>query len=1553
MTRRLPSLLLAATTSAFLFACGNARDVSGTSASQEVACTRCHGGGDNETGAPPRSIAGVTDAGARPVGAHTAHVAGGALSGPLACTACHPDPREGSTAHTDGQITLTFGALATASGALSPAWNAENATCASTYCHGNFTGGNATSPLWTAGDAGAACGSCHGEVTRTDVPALPRTNHPALAAGATLATCARCHPETVDAQGAVLAAGGKHVDGVVETLEAAKHPAGWASPALHGQAAAQDVRACTACHAARAPAAVTTVTCGMCHDALAGGDWTVTCNVCHGGTNAAPPRDLSDNTATTARGVGAHQSHVTGASGLGPALSCEFCHPATTNVFDLRHLNGQLDVTGYTGADPVWQDAASEPPGWDPGSATCATSYCHGAFRPGATPFVPVWTSVGQGEADCGTCHGVPPLPSHATIPAQLTECSGCHASTVDTSGNILAGGTHLDGVVEALGGHDDAFKYGVTSATFHALEANQGLTRCQLCHGQELTGGLTGPTCTTCHGAGFPTNCGGCHGDRAARTGSPPRATFGFRDDPIRVGAHASHVAGALGSSFDCAVCHQKPASAFDAGHVDGGTAEVVFGGVARADGATPTAWNRADATCAGTYCHGATLSGGTLKTPLWTGTGQAGCGSCHGVPPPPPHVANFDCGRCHAGYTDHSVNVGTHVDGSVDLANLTCSSCHGSATNPAPPTGTAGESSTSDRAVGAHQSHVQGGALSDGMACDLCHITPAADAMGHADGTVNITFGVLAGVGATWQPASLTCASTYCHGASLGGGDLKTPLWTGSGQATCGSCHGLPPPSPHVQNTACGSCHAGYTSSAVNPATHVNGALDVAGLTCSSCHGSAANAAPPLGTRGETAATERAVGAHQKHVVGGLLARPIGCEVCHTLPATMNHPDGVARVTFGAEAGAGAAWNVPALTCSSTYCHGATLAAGGSQQTPLWTGGAAQAACGTCHGLPPPPPHSQNPSCGGCHGAGYSSSTVNAATHVDGDVQLVGMTCASCHGDAARAGSDELKAAPPTGVNGETATSTRAVGAHQRHLSGGAVGPAVACGECHAVPTSPGHPDGVAQVALGALSSRDGVAAAYDPASVTCTTYCHGASLSGGGDVPPLWTGGAAEADCGSCHGAPPPAPHVSSPDCGRCHGAGYTQAAVNLATHMNGTLDVLALTCSSCHGDPARAGDDTRKAAPPTGSRGETATTERAVGAHERHLTGGALGPAVACTQCHVVPATGDTAHVNGVAAVAFGSLWSRGGATPAWNTPALTCTTYCHGATLPGGSIPAPSWTGGASQTACGTCHGRPPPAPHVQNAQCGSCHTGYTGSSVNAATHMNGTLEVIELTCSSCHGDPARVGSDAVKAAPPYGTNGETATTQRAVGAHQKHLTSTTSQPVACEECHAVPASMSHPTGAVDLAWGTLARTGGATPSFSSAALTCTNYCHGATLVGGTLTAPLWTGGSTQVSSCSSCHGNPPNTGGILNPTTGGRFRGHTEHLRSCGNCHGADRTAYHVDGQVHVEITGYDLSTADPCDLTIVVLQGVKQANGDWACGTCHEIKPSEGDGCF
>jgi predicted CxxxxCH...CXXCH cytochrome family protein len=392
-------------------------------------------------------------------------------------------------------------------------------------------------------------------------------------------------------------------------------------------------------------------------------------------------------------------------------------------------------------------------------------------------------------------------------------------------------------------------------------------------------------------------------------------------------------------------------------------------------------------------------------------------------------------------------------------------------------------------------------------------------------------------------------------------------------------------------------------------------------------------------------------------------------------------------------------------------------------------------------------------------------------------------GGACTGCHGDASRSGTPLQRAAPATG-------------AHLAHIAGD-----VACGSCHVVPDSPAHADDAVQVAFTGLSVADGATPTF-VAGTCANVYCHGATLNAGGAgaVPVEWSG--PPLACASCHGAPPPSHDPGSTLCAGCHpGTVRVDGTIDRATrqHVNAFLEggggggggghaagwglpanhgpaakqdldscrlchgpdlagsggasscgechtggaAWASNCTFCHGTKTSpyAAADLAKAAPPRGSKGETATTVRAVGAHQTHLSGGSFGGPVACAECHAVPS--DLSHLDGTARVTFGAAAKRDLATPAWN--GTTCSNvYCHGGTLAGGSIPAPSWTG-SGQATCGSCHGLPPTGSHTTSTACAGCH-GYDGATFDAALHLNGTVDLAGGTsCSSCHGIPPSTG----------------------------------------------------------------------------------------------------------------------------------------------------------------------------------------------------------------
>jgi predicted CxxxxCH...CXXCH cytochrome family protein len=608
-------------------------------------------------------------------------------------------------------------------------------------------------------------------------------------------------------------------------------------------------------------------------------------------------------------------------------------------------------------------------------------------------------------------------------------------------------------------------------------------------------------------------------------------------------------------------------------------------------------------------------------------------------------------------------------------------------------------------------------------------------------------------------------------------------------------------------------------------------------------------------------------------------------------------------------------------------------------------------------------------------------------------------GGACTGCHGDASRSGSGLAPAAPATG-------------AHLAHLEGG-----VACGSCHVVPESPSHADDAVEVAFTGVSVADGAQPSFS-AGTCANVYCHGATLGagGGGADPVAWTG--PPLDCAGCHGAPPPSHDPGATTCAGCHpGTVRTDGTIDRAggLHVNGASATHATgwslpanhgpaakqdlaSCQLCHGIDLGGGvgvscgtchtggatwisnctfchgtktspytqADLAEAAPPRGSKGETATTERAVGAHQKHLSGGSFGGAVACAECHAVPS--DLSHLDGTAQVTFGAAAKRDSAIPVWN--GTTCSNvYCHGGTLAGGSVSAPSWTG-SGQVSCGSCHGLPPTGGHSASTACAGCH-GYDGGTFDAGLHLNGTVDRVAgathaadwdlpashgyeasriglSSCKSCHGADLLGGAgpscgtchpgggtawatsctfchgSGSQPAPPVDTQGGNATANVSVGAHAAHLGTALMTPPTCTECHGSRSNVITDAlhvdgdGVAEVSFGTLARTGGAVPVYSrtsATAATCAStYCHGR-FTGGANPAPLgWT--STTDLTCTSCHGTAPNTGEHNKHVNGEGF--------DCGECHlgytaSSVRQVDHLNGTKQVGVTGW---SAGSCTLT-------------------------------
>jgi hypothetical protein len=239
------------------------------------------------------------------------------------------------------------------------------------------------------------------------------------------------------------------------------------SDVFHGKLIRENnwsMKNCAQCHAGDYSGGVVQSSCLTCHTQPKGPE---ACNTCHGDfadpSRIAPPRALNESIDKNYPGVGAHVSHLYN-NKIGADISCSNCHIVPSGLYSEGHLGDDNKAEINFGALAIAQGVS---PNYNFQNNTCSDTYCHGnfVFYRDSSNFPQIYTAPTMrgnnflvkwnqfdpsgSQAQCGSCHGIPPL-GHQ--PFAITQCATCHTGVVDAQGNILDRSKHINGVINVFG---------------------------------------------------------------------------------------------------------------------------------------------------------------------------------------------------------------------------------------------------------------------------------------------------------------------------------------------------------------------------------------------------------------------------------------------------------------------------------------------------------------------------------------------------------------------------------------------------------------------------------------------------------------------------------------------------------------------------------------------------------------------------------------------------------------------------------------------------------------------------------------------------------------------------------------------------------------------------------------------------------------------------------------------------------------------------------------------------------------------------------------------
>ncbi len=820
----------AATTKAVTWANG-----AGSIISTSAECVACHDG-----------VVGTTNT--LNSNAHRKHVSNDGTTGKAyTCNICHAATAGSNTTivnpanHVNGVKDVAFSGVANGS-----SFNGADATCI-TYCHSN--GGNLAlrtyaAPAWT-NKASGACGSCHAAAPGLTGGAIINTNghstHFDNGAGsygpmfttANATGCQNCHTSFTGEFGLT------HVDGTIQVLSS-----------------------CVPCHTKPGSYAWNggQIACESCHtgslsqiNGINAPDKSLFTTLGHGQFSGKSDQCLLCHQRNDSHISANANTHVTrlGASyqGINENLLCAKCHndvnvvtnPARQNMpthvsqktnppvpnncsachdvhgsGNLNAINGKFTFSGNSTATVAFTNTSTGFVNNKTNRGLC--QICHTQTnhykRDKAESAHPTRDCLAchshKGEyafkpnGNCNTCHGYPPV-ANMTGRGVSGSYSSARLETFNGGGYVNGGGAHTVSAHVKPGAiwqqawsncsmcHDSTRHKMVMPLQQQAINitidpkvwANSAVPAT---YNGPLNGTGTGAQSTgTCSNVYCHSNGDGGAPNNTTFTWSSPAGTLGCTgchgnvytsSNPIASGKHSAHtnpninISLGIGNELACTECHAKTLSAnttliTNGNHVNG---------MKDYSGSRAGSYNLAVKQCSNVYCHSNGNKGALVfnNPAAWNSATTYGCNGCHGTSSPigAPDYANGGAGTATA--NSHNAHTAGYSDTAV------CSNCHFVTAS------------------------TTGGKLKDNSA--------------HLNNVVNVAFNpAVAGVNASFDPATGTCSNIACHGNG-------SAQW--GSKAGCLTCHSL----------SIGK-RAAITTQFNGNSHHVQG-VSVSGEHCFQCH-------------------------------------------------------------------------------------------------------------------------------------------------------------------------------------------------------------------------------------------------------------------------------------------------------------------------------------------------------------------------------------------------------------------------------------------------------------------------------------------------------------------------------------------------------------------------------------------------------------------------------------------------------------------------------------------------------------------------------------------